>query len=69
MFPTHWRSLVVNVLDCEFAGFFQKHTRQFVEAKIYLIGVVSTYDWGGNNGCGLIWDLITRHVGDGISKS
>lgn len=50
-------------LIASFGGFVKGMQERLSGAKSYHIGVVSTDDYGGNNGCGLIGDLITQTNG------
>lgn len=50
-------------LIASFDGFVKGLQERLAGAKSYHIGVVSTDDYGGNPGCGLIGDLITQTSG------
>lgn len=56
-------------LIASFNGFVKGMQDRLAGAKSYHVGVVSTDDYGGNNGCGLIGDLITQTSGPGSSNS
>lgn len=56
-------------LIASFGGFVKGMQERLSGAKSYHVGVVSTDDYGGNNGCGLIGDLITQTNGPGSSNS
>jgi hypothetical protein len=56
-------------LIASFDGFVKGMQQQLSGAKSYHVGVVATEDYGGNNGCGLIGDLITQTSGPGSSNA
>lgn len=56
-------------LIASFGGFVKGMQERLSGAKSYHVGVVSTDDYGGNNGCGQIGDLITQTSGPSSSKA
>lgn len=56
-------------LIASFDGFVKGMQNSLSGATSYHVGVVSTDDYGGNNGCGLIGDLITQTSGPSSSQS
>ncbi len=56
-------------LIASFDGFVKGMQDRLASAKSYHVGVVSTDDYGGNNGCGSIGDLITQTSGPSSSNA
>lgn len=56
-------------LIASFGGFVKGMQDRLAGAKSYHVGVVSTDDYGGNNGCGSIGDLITQTSGPSSSNA
>ena len=56
-------------LIASFGGFVKGMQDRLAGAKSYHVGIVSTDDYGGNNGCGTIGDLITQTSGPNSSNA